>query len=292
MFPRFHECSIPDIFSPKGHHTLAYTEWGEADNPNILICVHGLTRNGRDFDFLAYSLENHYRILCPDMPGRGRSEWLTDTTQYNYATYIADSLALLDTLGITKVDWLGTSMGGLIGMFIAATAPERIRRLVINDVGPFIPGKALQRINKYVGVNPSFRTVLEVENHLRTTLAPFGITHPSHWDHIAEHSAMKRADGTLGLAYDPGIVNAFQGENGGEGFNDVDLWHIWEKITQPSLILRGEMSDILLAETALRMQQSGPNAVFVEFPRVGHAPALMEPGQIAAIKEWLIGRKP
>lgn len=266
---------------------LAYTEWGDQENPNILFCVHGLTRNGRDFDFLAEYLQKDYRIICPDMPGRGRSEWLADTSRYNYATYIADSVALLDAVRAPKVDWIGTSMGGLIGMFIAAGMPERIKKLVINDVGPFIPGNALQRINKYVGINPIFRTLQDVENHLRITLAPFGIRHNSHWNHIAEHSAMKRGDGTLGLAYDAGIVNAFQGENGGEGFNDVDLWEIWEKITQPTLLLRGEKSDILLPETAERMQHTGPKATLIEFADIGHAPALMEQAQIAAVKEWL-----
>jgi pimeloyl-ACP methyl ester carboxylesterase len=287
MFPRLHEVQIPDPLSEKGYHTLAYTEWGDHENPDVLVCVHGLTRNGRDFDYLAESLEKRYRIVCPDMPGRGRSEWLADTSRYNYATYIADSIALLDSLNAAKVDWVGTSMGGLIGMFIASGIPERINKLVINDVGPFIPGKALQRINKYVGVNPTFHTVLEVETHLRTTLAPFGITNSTHWNHIAEHSAMKRADGTLGLAYDVGIVNAFQGENGGQDFNDVDLWEIWEKIAHPTLVLRGETSDILLPETAERMTQTGPKASLVQFPAVGHAPALMESRQIGVVKEWL-----
>lgn len=287
LLPRFHELQVPDVFSAKQSHSLAYMEWGDHENPNVLFCVHGLTRNSRDFDFLAEGLQKEYRIICPDMPGRGRSEWLADTSHYNYATYIADSIALLDALQISQVDWLGTSMGGLMGMFVAAGMPGRIDRLVINDVGPFIPGIALQRINKYVKVNPSFRTLQEVENHVRTTLAPFGITDNSHWNHVAEHSAMKRADGTLGLAYDTGIVNAFQGENGGEAFADVDLWEIWEKITHPTLVLRGEKSDILRQDTAERMQQTGPKASLIQFPNVGHAPALMEGQQIAVVKEWL-----
>lgn len=288
MSPRFHEFQVPDTFSEKGSHTIAYTEWGDTENPDILLCVHGLTRNGRDFDLFAERLESHYRIICPDMAGRGRSEWLNDPSQYSYTTYIADCLALIDHLQTPHVDWVGTSMGGLIGMFIAAGIPERITKLVMNDVGPSIPGKALQRINKYVGIDPRFKTLKDVEEHLRTTLAPFGITNQAHWNHIAEHSSMKRNDGTLGLAYDVGIVHAFQGENGGTNFEDVDLWAVWEKVTQPTLLLRGGKSDILLPETITQMQQTGSKPEFVEFPGIGHAPALMESAQINVVKDWLL----
>lgn len=291
MLPRFCTFQVPDLDSPQGSHLLAYTEWGDPENPNVLVCVHGLTRNGRDFDFLATSLEKDYRIICPDMPGRGRSEWLIDPSKYNYSTYITDITALLDSLDAKQVDWVGTSMGGLIGMFIAAGMPNRIRKLVVNDVGPLIPGKALKRIHKYVSISPTFQTLLDAEKHLRTILAPFGITHDSHWNHITEHSIMKREDGKIGLAYDTRIIAGFQKENGGGEFDDVDLWEVWEKITHPTLLLRGAKSDTLLEETAKRMQQSGPKAQFIEFAGIGHAPALMESGQIGVIKEWLLGDK-
>lgn len=284
--PHLKTFAITDQLSPAGYHTLAYTEWGDPESDKILFCVHGLSRNSRDFDFVAEALQEDYRIICPDMPGRGRSMWLADPMAYNYATYVADCLALLDSLGIKKVDWLGTSMGGLIGMMVAIHAPERICKLVLNDVGPHLPAAALGRIKKYVGLDPRFKTLKDVENHLRVVLAPFGISDDAHWRHMAEHSSLVREDGLRALAYDPAIVKAFQQENQGGEEKDVSLWEIWEKIAHPTLVIRGEVSDILLPGTAEKMQQTGPKAQLIEIPGVGHAPALMDAKQIAIIKQW------
>ena len=287
--PQLHTLTVKDNFSPQAAHTIAYTEWGDANNPHVLFCVHGLSRNSRDFDILAEVMQEDYRIICPDMPGRGRSEWLNDPLAYNYATYVADCLSLLNTLGIRQVDWLGTSMGGLIGMLVAIQTPERIRKLILNDVGPHLPVPALKRIQKYVGLDPRFKTLKEVEQHLRVVMAPFGIKEDAHWRHIAEHSSMVREDGLRSLAYDPAIVQAFQQDNMGEEAKDVELWHIWEQITQPTLVIRGEKSDILLSATAEKMQATGPKAQLIEFSGIGHAPALMDMAQIAAIHEWFNG---
>ena len=287
MQPRFHEFNAPDLMG-EGSHRIAFVEWGESDNPKILLCVHGLTRNSRDFDFLAEELSEHYRVICPDMAGRGRSAWLDDPMQYNYVTYIADCLALLDHLDSKQVDWVGTSMGGLIGMTIAAQQPERIHKLVLNDIGPHIPAKSLERIKRYVGVHPKFKTPQDVEDHLRVILAPFGIREDDHWRHMAEHSAMVHENGKLALAYDPTIVNAFETNNGDNISQDIELWELWDTILHNTLILRGAESDVLTADTANRMHNAGAEKHLVEFSGVGHAPALMEAAQIAVIQKWLI----
>ncbi len=289
MTLRLRDHVISDREATGGSRRLAYTEWGDSGNPDILVCVHGLTRNSRDFDYIAESLQSDYRVIAIDMPGRGRSDWLNDKTRYNYATYIADIQSLMQSLEIKQADWLGTSMGGLIGMVLSASAPGFIQRMVMNDVGPYLSGKALQRIQKYVSIQPRFSTLKEVENHLRTVLAPFGINDDTHWHHIVEHSAMIQDDGTLRLAYDADIVKAFAAPKDDGTVDDVDLWPIWEQVKVPLLLVRGETSDILTRETADKMVQSkGSNIDFVEFPGIGHAPALMETTQIRAIKDWLL----
>ena len=271
-----------------GFHCIAYTEWGDSANSNVLICVHGLTRNSRDFDHLATALEGHYRILCIDVAGRGKSQWLKEAAHYNYGTYVADIIALLTHLHITKVDWVGTSMGGLIAMVLAASYPGLIRKLVLNDIGPFIPAATLKRIGTYVSITPQFIDLGGVERHLRGILAPFGITDDAHWRHLAEHSALKRDDGKYILAYDPAIASAFERPSGEGEIVDIDLWSLWEKITCETLVLRGALSDALLAETAATMKTTGPKAELVEFPGIGHAPALMDEGQITIVKSWLL----
>lgn len=289
MTLRLRNYTIPDREATGGSRRLAYTEWGDSNNPNVLVCVHGLTRNSRDFDYIAESLQSHYRIISIDMPGRGRSDWLTDKTRYNYATYIGDIQSLMQALEITQVDWLGTSMGGLIGMVLSASAPDFIKRMVMNDVGPYLSGRALQRIQKYVSIQPKFTTLKEVENHLRTVLAPFGITDDTHWHHIVEHSAMIQDDGTMRLAYDSGIIKAFAAPKEDGTIDDVDLWPVWEQVKVPLLLVRGETSDVLTRDTADKMVASKGSAIdFIEFQGIGHAPALMESGQIRAVKDWLI----
>lgn len=289
--PRHHRYNAPDLVNADiapSVHQIAYTEWGDSSNPKVLVCVHGLTRNSRDFDHLASALEQDYRVLCIDVAGRGKSEWLSNPTHYNYVTYVADILALLKHLEITQVDWVGTSMGGLIAMVLAAGYPDIIGKLVLNDIGPFIPALTLRRISRYVAVTPEFSDLEGVEKHLRTILAPFGIKQDAHWRHISEHSIIKKENGRLILAYDPAIASAFKSPANNHEIVDIDLWAFWEKITAKVLVLRGALSDALLAETAAKMTITGPRAKVVEFDGIGHAPALMEDDQIKVVKEWLL----
>lgn len=268
--------------SPAGFHRVAYTEWGDANNPRVVICCHGLTRNGRDFDALAADLARDFRVICPDIVGRGKSEWLKDPLYYAYPQYCADMNALISRLGVDEVFWVGTSMGGLIGMTLASQAGSPIRRFVINDVGPFVPKTALLRIADYVGLDNRFSSLVAIETHLRKVLAPFGPLTDAQWQHLVAHGHRKREDGTFGLAYDPAIVN-----NVKLGVQDWNLWPVWERIACPTLILRGAQSDLLLPDTATEMTQRGPKAELVTWDGMGHAPALMAPDQIATIRTWL-----
>lgn len=268
---------------PHGFHRIHYTQWGDPDNPRVLLCVHGLTRNGRDFDRLAAALADRYRVLCPDVVGRGRSQWLAVKADYGYPQYCADMAALIARSGAESVDWVGTSMGGLIGMMLAAQPQSPVRRLAINDVGPFIPKIALERIAAYVGLPVSFGDIDELETYLRVVAAPFGPLTDDQWRHLAEHSARPLEAGGYALAYDPGIAEAFKGVE----LADVNLWPVWEAVRCPVLALRGAESDVLTAADFQAMQERGPRARGVEFAGVGHAPALMAKEQIAVIRDWL-----
>lgn len=267
---------------PRGFHRVAYVEWGVGVAPRTVLCVHGLTRNGRDFDRLASVLSHRWRIVCPDVVGRGRSEWLADPAGYGYPQYLADMTALVARLDVGAVDWIGTSMGGIIGMMLAAQPKSPIRRLVVNDVGPFIPKAALQRIAAYVGLDPRFESVGDLEAYLRKVHEPFGALTDGDWRHLALQGYRRLENGQFGLAYDPGIAQAFKGE-----IADVDLWPVWDAIACPVLVLRGAASDLLLAETAAEMTRRGPKAELLEIAGAGHAPALTSSEQIAAVREWL-----
>ena len=269
--------------STSGFHEIVYWEWGDVNNPNTIVMVHGLTRQGRDFDRLAASLASKYRVVCPDVVGRGKSGWLRDPAGYGFPQYMADMNALVARLGCAKVDWLGTSMGGLIGMMLAAMPDTPIRRLILNDVGPHIPKAALERIGDYLGAVPRFETVQEVEAHLRLIHAPFGPLSDREWQHLTEHSLRRLPDGGYALAYDPGIAKAFH-DNPTE---DVDLWPVWDQIKGPVLTLRGARSDLLLADTAQEMKNRGPRSDLIEFTDCGHAPALMDDAQIGIVEDWL-----
>lgn len=270
---------------PHGFHRIAYTEWGEPDNDRVLICVHGLTRNGRDFDLLAAALERDYRILCPDVVGRGSSDWLPFKTDYGYPQYMADMNALIARSGAEQVDWVGTSMGGLIGMFMAAQPGTPIRRMVLNDVGPFIPKAALQRIGAYVGQPITFASLEQLEGYMRTIAASFGPLTDDQWRHLAMHSAHRRDDGRYVLRYDPGIAKPFQQMVD----KDVDLWPVWDTIRCPVLLLRGKDSDVLTGADAAAMTMRGPETRLMEFAGVGHAPMLMSDDQIGVVRDWLRG---
>lgn len=270
---------------PNGFHRVVYREWGDAENEQTLICVHGLTRNGRDFDTLAAALSKDYRVVCPDVAGRGRSEWLPVKADYGYPLYCADMAALMAHLRVESVDWLGTSMGGLIGMLLAASPGTPLRRLIMNDIGALIPKAALERIASYVGGDPRFGSMAELDAYIREIYAPFGQLTEAQWHGLVESSARTTPEGTIGLSYDPGIAEPFR-----EGpLEDVDLWQAWDSVHCPVLVLRGADSDVLLADTAKEMQQRGPKAELVELPNVGHAPMLMSDDQIGTVRKWLLG---
>ena len=267
---------------PHGFHRIAYAEWGGDKTGRTLLCAHGLTRNGRDFDRLAAALGDGWRVVCPDLPGRGRSDWLPQAADYTYPQYLADMTALIARLGVADLDWLGTSMGGLIGLMLAAQPNTPIRRLVLNDIGPFVPKAALERIAGYVGQDPRFASLGELEAYLREVHAPFGPLGDSDWRHMALQGYRRREDSGFGLAYDPAIGAAFRQD---EPLADVDLWAAWGAVRCPVLVLRGGDSDLLLPDTAARLRSDG--ATVVEFPGIGHAPALMAADQIAVVREWL-----
>jgi pimeloyl-ACP methyl ester carboxylesterase len=276
------------VLGPQGFLNLAYWEWeGPAAAPTVL-CVHGLTRNGRDFDFLAEALSARFRVICPDMPGRGRSDWLDDAGTYGFPFYLAVIGALYARLDVPAIHWVGTSMGGLIGMLFAALPKSPVRRLVLNDVGPVLPKDGLERIGRYVGNDPGFSNRQELETYLRDVHSGFGALTDLQWRHLIAHSGRTRSDGRLGLAYDPKIGEAFRPREPDTALRDVDFWPFYDQIRCPTLVIRGGQSDLLRSSDAISMSRRGPNAQIIEFPGIGHAPALMADDQIAAIRDFLL----
>ena len=265
-----------------GFHRVAYREWGDPNNPRVLLCVHGLTRTGRDFDLLAEALAERWRVVCPDMPGRGDSAWLPVKTDYAPPTYRSVCAAMIARLDVDQVDWLGTSMGGIIGMSLAAMPEAPIRRLIVNDVGPFVPAVSLKRIGTILGLDPLFPSLEKAEAAFRRSMTTFGITRPEHWRKVTEVS-IRPAEGGFRLNYDPGIAVPYLASME----EDISFWPLWDAIRCPVLVIRGADSDLLLAETAAEMGTRGPPSDLVEIKDCGHAPMLMEAEQIAMVQEWL-----
>ena len=272
--------------SPAGLHRMAYTEWGDAANPRVLVCVHGLTRCGRDFDFLAGMLSDEYRVICPDVVGRGQSDWLRNKALYGVPQYAADMVTLLARLDVEAVHWLGTSMGGLIGMALAAQENTPIARLVLNDVGPVLTAVSLKRIGEYLGQAPRFDSIEQAEAFVRLVSAPFGRLTDAQWRHLTTHVVRTAADGRIEFRYDPGIAQSFAQDAGGG--QDVDLWPLYDAIRCPTLVLRGADSDLLLADTAAQMASRGPHARTVEIAGVGHAPMLLDRAQVDIVRRFLL----
>lgn len=273
------------VMGPQGFVNLAYWEWDGPPGAPVVICVHGLTRNGRDFDTLATALSANSRVVCPDMPGRGASDWLGDGSGYSFAFYLAVMSALYARLDVAEVDWIGTSMGGLIGMLFAGLPNAPLRRLVLNDIGPLVPKEGLTRIGAGISDDPAFTSRDELEAYLRKTSAGFGPLSDTQWRQLAAHSGRTRGDGRLGLAYDPKIGEPFKAHEP----EDVDFRSYYDRLRCPTLALRGADSDLLRAADFAQMAERGPRARLVEFPGVGHAPALMSPEQISPIRDFLLG---
>jgi len=273
--------------SPAGFHDMAYVEWGDAENPRVLVCVHGLTRSGRDFDFLAQTLCGEFRVVCPDVVGRGRSDWLRDKMLYGMPQYAADMTTLLARLDVESVSWLGTSMGGLIGMALAAQERSPIQRLVLNDVGPVLTAVSIARIGEYVGKAPRFDRFEQAEAFVRFVSAPFGALSDAQWRHLTEHTVRTAADGKIEFRYDPGIALPFERDMATGAGKDIELWPLYDAIRCPILAIRGAQSDLLTAATHAAMAERGPRARLAEIPGVGHAPMFLDAEQISVVAEFL-----
>ena len=269
-----------------GFRRLAYTEWGAADNPRVAVCVHGMTRNGRDFDIFAEALSASHRVLCIDLAGRGVSDWLREAAGYSLATYIADIRGLLASQKLTEVDWIGTSLGGSIGMIIAgdedAVARSLIRRMVLNDIGPFLPKSGMAPIADRVGRAPVFEDLEAAEVYQRKVCAEWGELSDETWMHLTLHSLRPQDGGGFAYHHDPAIGDALRAAG---PMQDIEMWQWWRRIECRILVLRGAKSKILPAETAAEMKADG--AELIDYPGIGHTPSLMVDEQIAAVVAWL-----
>lgn len=281
---------------------MAYWEWGDAASGHVIVCVHGLSRQGRDFDVLARALVEKsggkVRVVCPDVVGRGESDWLKDPAQYQVPTYAADMLALLAQLKPTTLDWLGTSMGGLVGMAVCnalsttyAQVSAGVRKLVLNDVGPVIQWESIVRIGTYLGRNMEFHSLQAAADAMWAISSSFGPHTPAQWLELSRHMVRPSGDGRSGvrLHYDPAIaigVRAVTAEAAAQG--EAMLWYLYDAITAPTLLLRGADSDLLAPTTAQQMTRRGPKAQWIEFTGVGHAPTLIAADQVAAVVSFLL----
>ncbi|MDM0112508.1 alpha/beta hydrolase [Variovorax sp. J22R133] len=312
--PTLHFVACADA---QGGHRMAYWQWGDAQADHVVLCVHGLTRQGRDFDELARAIlakaDGKVRVVCPDVVGRGHSDWLKDPQAYGVPTYAGDMLALLAQLNaehaIGTLDYVGTSMGGLIGMAIAGSPklpmPAPIRRLVLNDVGPSINGAAIERIAAYVGKIGRYSTLEEAADAMWALSTTFGEHTPEQWRELTRHllvpASQRSADGTskvdapaaedgaFVLHYDPAIavpIRAITPELAAQA--EVGMWALYDAITATTLLVRGAVSDLLLHETAVAMTERGPRARLVEFENVGHAPTLVVPAQSSVVASFLL----
>ena len=275
--------------SPAGLHNMAYKEWGDPKNPAVLMCVHGVTRVSDDFDALAAVMSDRYRVICPDVVGRGRSSWLTNPQAYQLPQYVSDMVTLIARLDVTQVDWFGTSMGGLIGMGVAALKSNPIRKMMLNDIGPTINFAALMRIAQYMGKEVRFPTFEAGVDYIRTIAAPFGPHSDEQWHKLAGDVLRQQKDGQWSRHYDPAIAQAFSTfteENAAQ--SEAALWAIYDAIQCPVLLVRGSESDLLSRETADLMTQRGPRAALTELAGIGHAPTSMQPEQIALARDFFI----
>jgi len=288
-----------NCLNPAGSHTMSYQLWSPSPHTQQdentqapIFCVHGLTRNSNDFNDLAQVMSQQRQVICPDIIGRGQSEWVAHAHLYDYSQYVSDVAALINHANKhtshNHVDFIGTSMGGLIGMMLAAIPNTPIARLVINDVGPFLEASALDRIATYTGTAPAFTTLQEAETYLRKIHAPFAPMTDKNWQEMAKHGTKQTSDGLYHLNYDPKIGDTLRAGLTG---TDINLWPLWNMIQCPTLVIRGEHSDLLSKATAQQMTTTGPKAKLIEIETAGHAPSLMSMDQIDLIKTWLTDTK-
>jgi pimeloyl-ACP methyl ester carboxylesterase len=287
--PRLHHVQC---LAPEGLHRMAYWEWGDAANPKVLVCVHGLSRQGRDFDTFARAMAGEYRVVCPDVAGRGKSDWLKNPASYAIPNYVADMVTLLARLDAAEVHWVGTSMGGLVGLGLAALPDSPVRRLVLNDVGPAIEYSALARIGTYLGQPAHWKTLDEAADALLALSLGFGPHTREEWLALTRPQLVADGDG-FRSHYDPAIAVPFRAvtpELAAAG--EAMLWQAYDALKCPTLVTRGAESDLLARATADAMAQRGPRAQVREFAGVGHAPTLVHADQIAVVRDFLLAASP
>lgn len=292
---------------PAGLHRMAYWQWGDPDNDRVLVCVHGLTRTGRDFDRLAQALQHDYCVICPDVVGRGRSDWLINPAGYAVPQYVADMVTLIARLQPVRLDWVGTSMGGLIGLALAGTLaaspvlrPPRgawglgeaadipLGRMVFNDIGPELGTSGLARIAGYVGRDERFSNFQDAVAYVQAVSSGFGSHDSSEWEDLTRF-VFHEQDGQWVKHYDLRIAQPFGAQTPQElEAAEQLLWRAWAHLPGPALVLRGAQSDILSQPALARMMARNPSARSVEFEGVGHAPTLRGADQIAAVRDFLL----
>lgn len=267
--------------SSTGLHRIVYNEWGSQDNERVLVCVHGLARNSRDFDDIAKSLSREYRVICPDMPGRGESDWLANPADYAMPQYLSNIMVLLARLNVEKVDWLGTSMGGIIGMLLASMPQSPIRKLILNDIGAFVSKESIQRIGDYL-VPKHFEDAETAKAFMKTTYPGLRNLTEVQWQHLTKYG-FKQVEQGLTQHYDPAIGDTLRAS----ADQDIDLWFVWRAIQCPQMLIWGETSDILNQATVEQMQTENPAMSLYSIAGIPHVPSLMEEAHIQEITQWL-----
>jgi len=269
----------------KSFHRVSYIEWGKK-NSQPIICVHGLSRNAHDFDLLARKLVDIKKfVVCPDIVGRGDSDWLLDPKDYTYPLYLSDMTALIARLNVNSVGWIGTSMGGMLGMVLAAFAKSPVKYLILNDIGPFIPAEGLNRIKSYRNRvhTLKFDTLEHANQYFRENYTSFGLSSDEEWEHFTLYSTREGPDGKYILRTDPAVnIPSSMGK-----VSDIDLWYVWREIKCPVLVIRGRESDLLTAETVTKMKETHSNCESIEVANAGHAPALVDPETVGYILQWI-----
>ena len=285
--PRLHHVSC---LNSNGLHRVAYWEWGDPANPRVLVCVHGLTRQGRDFDVLAAAMSDRYRVVCPDIVGRGESDRLPNPADYVVPRYAADMITVLARVNAETVHWVGTSMGGLIGMVVASLTPKPlVSKLVMNDVGPVLPPQAIARIGAYLGLPLRWDSVEQAADYLWTISKSFGPHTREQWLALTRPMLRPTNEGGWRLHYDPAIAIPFQTSTPeSAAVFEASLWAAYDAVTCPTLLLRGADSDLLSAGRAQEMTQRGPRARLHTFAGVGHAPTLVADDQVQLVREFLL----